>query len=76
MARRELWLWGLDLLSPSRTDSPFRDYYRRLRERGMVGSVAMGHLAGKLVSVLFHCLRNGTSYDAQRHARDLGIVDV
>ena len=43
---------------------------------GMAGRVAMGHLAGKLISVLFHSLRSGTPYDPQRHARDLGTVDA
>lgn len=76
MARRELWLWSWELIAPSHAASPFRAYYRRLRERGMGGRVAMGHLAGKLISVLFHCLHTGTPYDAQRHARDLGIADV
>jgi transposase len=75
MARRELWLWALELLSPSCGYTPFRAYYRRLRERHMTGRVAMGHLAGKLISVLFFCLRSGTPYDPQRHARELGIVD-
>ena len=42
----------------------------------MTGRVAMGHLAGKLISVLFLCLRNGTLYDPQRHARDLGVIDA
>jgi transposase len=76
MARRELWLWTWELISPAYPTTPFRHYYRRLRERGMAGRVAMGHLAGKLVSVLFHCLRSGVPYDPQRHARDLGIADV
>jgi transposase len=76
MARRELWLWVLELISPQRPDTPFRDYYRRLRERDMAGHVAMGHLAGKLISVLFHCLRSGAPYDPLRHARDLGIADA
>lgn len=76
MARRELWLWTWELISPAHPATPFRDYYRRLRERGMAGHVAMGHLAGKLISVLFHCLRSGILYDPQRHARDLGIVDA
>lgn len=76
MARRELWLWTWELIGPSRPHTPFRDYYRRLRERGMAGRVAMGHLAGKLVSVLFHCLRDGTPYEPERHARDLGIADA
>ena len=75
MARRELWLWAWELIRQSHAASPFRDYYRRLRERGMAGNVAMGHLAGKLITVLFHCLRNGTPYDPRRHTRDLGIAD-
>ena len=76
LARRELWLWAWELITPSQGATPFRDYYRRLRERGMAGYVAMGHLAGKLISVLFYCLRSGTPHDPQRHARDLGIADA
>jgi hypothetical protein len=76
MARRELWLWAWELISPTHADTPFQHYYRRLRDRGMTGKVAMGHLAGKLISVIFHCLRSGVAYDPQRHARDLGIVDA
>jgi len=76
MARRELWLWAMELLAPTRATTPFRHHYRRLRERGMNGHVAIGHLAGKLISVLFHCLRSGTPYDPQRHARDLGIAEA
>lgn len=75
-ARRELWLWAWELISPTHDDTPFHHYYRRLRSRGMTGKVAMGHLAGKLISVLFHCLRRGVAYDPQHHARDLGIVDA
>jgi transposase len=76
VARRELWLWSMELVSPTHAGTPFHHYYRRLRERGMAGSVAIGHLAGKLVSVLFYCLRSGVQYNPQRHARDLGIVDA
>jgi transposase len=76
MARRELWLWVWELIAPRRSDTPFRAYYRRLRDRGLAGQVAMGHLAGKLISVIFYCLRSGTTYDPQRHARDLGIADA
>lgn len=76
MARREIWLWSLELISPSPPHTPFRMYYRRLRDRGMPARVAMGHLAGKLASLLFHCLRSGSPYDPQRHIRDLGIVDA
>jgi transposase len=76
MARRELWLWTLELIAPSRPPTPFSAYYRRLRDRGMPGRVAMGHVAGKLISVLFCCLQRGTTYDPPRHARDLGLADA
>jgi len=76
LARRELWLWSLQLLSPAFPETPFRAYYRRLRVRGMAGQVAMGHVAGKLISVLFFCLRRGQPYDPGRHGRDLGLGDA
>jgi transposase len=76
MARREIWLWVLQLLGPRVRETPFRVYYRRLRDRNVRGAVAMGHVAGKLISVLFFCLRNEQSYDIERHARALGICDV
>lgn len=75
-ARRELWLWVFELIRPNQPETPFRAYYRRLRDRGMPGRVAMGHVAGKLASVLFFCLSHEAPYDAHRHARDLGVTDV
>jgi transposase len=74
MARREIWLWALQLLAPQHPQTPFRTYYQHLRDRGMPGHVAIGHLAGKLISVLFFCLRSGQLYDPLRHARDLGLT--
>ena len=76
LARREFWLWSMQLLTPLTPATPFRAYYQRLRDRGMPGSTALGHLAGKLVSVLFYCLRRGELYDPERHRRDLGLGDV
>jgi len=76
MARREVWLWALQLLSPKVRPTPFRAYYQRLRDRGVTGHAAVGHLAGKLISVLFFCLRNGQPYNPRRHAHDLGLVDA
>ncbi len=72
VARREIWLWCLELISPNR-QTPFRAYYHRLRDRGVKGKVAMGHLAGKLISVLFFCMRHGQPYDPEQHARQLGL---
>jgi hypothetical protein len=76
LARREFWLWSIQLLTPQAAPTPFRAYYQRLRDRGMAGHVAIGHLAGKLVSVLFFCLRRGELYDSVRHLRDLGLGDA
>ena len=36
----------------------------------------IGHVAGTLISVLFHCMRSGQPYDPLRHAQDLGLGDV
>jgi len=75
LARREVWLWVVGL-SPRRELTPFRVYYQRLRDRGMAGNVAVGHVAGKLISVLFACLRKGELYDSIHHARELGLGDA
>ena len=75
MARRELWLWVLHLLSRAQSPNPFRAYYRRLRDLGVRGQNAIGHVAGKLITVMYFCLRNGELYDPVRHARDLGLND-
>lgn len=76
LARRELWLWSMAIVAPRFPDNAFKVYYRRLRDRGLSGHVAIGHVAGKLISVLFHCMRSGQPYDPLRHARDLGLGDA
>lgn len=76
IARREVWLWVMTLIKSDSDARTFRIYYERLRARGMPGKVAIGHVAGKLISVLFFCLRKGEPYDASRHARDLGLDDT
>jgi transposase len=76
LARREMWLWVMSLIKSDCEVRTFRAYYQRLRERGVAGKVAVGHVAGKLISVLFFCLRNGEPYDPDRHARELGLGDA
>lgn len=76
LARREIWLWVLSLIKSDCEIQTFRAYYMRLRERGVAGKVAVGHVAGKLISVLIFCLRNGQPYDPDRHARELGLGDA
>jgi transposase len=72
MARREIWLWVMLLISPKAPPTAFRLYYQGLRQRGVAGRTAIGHVAGKLISVLFYCMRNGQPYDPVRHLNDLG----
>lgn len=76
LGRREIWLWAMQLISPRCAPTPFRAYYQRLRARNLKGNVAVGHLASKLISVLFFCLRGEQPYDPIRHAADLGLRDA
>jgi transposase len=76
LARREVWLWVMSLIKSDCKVPTFRAYYQRLRERRVAGKVAVGHVAGKLISVLFFCLRKGEPYDSDRHARELGLGDA
>jgi transposase len=76
LARRELWLWSMSIIAPRFPANGFKAYYMRLKDRGLAGHVAIGHVASKLVTVLFHCMRAGEPYDPVRHARDLGLGDA
>lgn len=73
-ARRMIWLWALSLVTPQAPETPFKAWYRALRGRGMRGNVAVGHLASKLVSVVYFCLLRGEPYDPARHWRELGLA--
>ncbi len=72
LARREIWLWVMFLISSKAPPTAFRLHYQALRKRGVSGRTAVGHVAGKLISVLFYCLRHGQSYDITRHLNDRG----
>jgi hypothetical protein len=76
LGRREVWFWAMQLLTPRQPATPFAAYYQRLRARGVPGHAAVGHLAGKLISVLFFCLRSGRPYDPVQHARALALGDA
>jgi hypothetical protein len=61
------------LIAPM-AETPFRNYYKRLTKRGMKPSVAVGHLAGKLATVLYQCLKTMTPYDISQHQQHMGIL--
>jgi transposase len=64
---------ALGLLPPHMKTTPFRLYYERLTQRGMKPSAAIGHLAGKLATVLYQCLKTMTPYDAEKHRLALNL---
>ena len=74
LGRKVLGQMVLILIAPSTRATPFRAYYERLKARGMRPATACGHVAGKLASVLYGLLKDGTAYDEARHWRALGLV--
>ena len=41
----------------------------------MRASAALGHLSGKLASVLYCCLKTMTPYDEKKHLQDMGFTN-
>ncbi len=62
------------LITPSFQSTPFSIYYKRLVTRGMKPSNALGHMAGKLASVLYQCLKTKTPYDTEKHRSQMGLT--
>jgi len=74
-ARNALGQMTVIMLSPTIRATPFREVYQRLTGRGMRPASALGHVAGKLSVVLYGMLKNMTSYDEDKHRRQLGLVE-
>ncbi len=74
-SRREMRLWTLGLISPRTPWTPFRAYYERLLAppSGKRPNVALGHLASKMISVLYTCMSRDQAYDEERLAKDMKI---
>ena len=75
--RRELYLLAMQLIQDRTPDNPFRHYYRRLLRGNpspKVPKVALGHVASKLTTVMFVCMRHTTPYDPQTLAKHMGIT--
>lgn len=64
---------ALMYLTPHYHTTAFYHFYQRLVARGMRKSAALGHVAGKLASVLYHCLKTMTQYDEKKHLQDMGF---
>jgi transposase len=75
-SRREMRLWTLGLVNPRTHWTPFRSYYERLTAPpdAKRPNVALGHLASKIVSVLYTCMIRDDLYDEARLAKDMNIA--
>jgi len=73
LGRNVLGRMALTFLAPRVRETPFRIYHERLVARGMKPSVALGHMAGKLASVLYECLKTHTFYDETKHRKQMGL---
>jgi len=74
-SRRELRLWALGLVNPRSPWTPFRAHYQRLTgpPSPKRPNVALGHLAGKLTSVIYACTSRNEPYDQEKLAKTMGI---
>ncbi len=74
LARNVLGQMAMTLVTPNVRETPFRIYYKRLIGRGMRPISAIGHLSGKLASVLYQCLKTKTFYDEETHRKQMGLI--
>lgn len=74
-SRRELRLWALGLVNPRSPWTPFRAHYQRLIAPPSLKrpNVALGHLAGKLTSVIYACMSRNEPYDQDKLAKTMDI---
>ena len=76
IARGALGQMALILLTPNVRNTPFREDYRRMVARHVRPATPLGHLAGKLSTVLYGMLRTMTIYDETKHRREMGLPPV
>jgi hypothetical protein len=73
MARNVLGQMCIILLGPTVRATPFREYHKRMVARGVQPAKAVGHMAGKLSTVLYQMLKTMTPYNENQHRRALGL---
>lgn len=74
--RRELYLMAMQLIRDCAGDNPFKRYYRRLLQGNptpKVPKVALGHVASKLVTVMYVCMSRGQPYDSAKLFRHMEV---
>lgn len=75
-SRRDIRLWTMALISPRAPWTPFRAHYQRLTAPPdpKRPNVALGHLASKVITVLYTCMTCEELYDQARLARDMNLT--
>jgi transposase len=75
-SRRELRLMAMNLITPHAPDGPFKAYYRRLTSgpKPKLPKVALGHLASKIISVMYVCMKRKEAYDELKQRRHIGLT--
>ena len=75
-SRRERRLWTLALIRPQMRWTPFRAHYKRLVAPPLAKrpNVALGHLASKIITVMYFCMLRGQPDDEQRLAKDMRLT--
>jgi transposase len=73
-ARNVLGQMTVIMLSPTIRSNAFRAVYQRLTARGMRPAAALGHVAGKISTVLYGMLKTMTPYDEHDHRKQLGLL--
>lgn len=74
--RRELYLLAMQLVADRAADNPFKRYYHRLLQGNpvpKVPKVALGHVASKLVTVMYVCMKRREPYDPRKLLRHMGL---
>jgi transposase len=74
IARGALGQMAVILLAPTVRTTPFREDYQRMVARHVRPATALGHLAGKLSTVLYGMLRTMTIYDEAKHRKEMGLA--
>lgn len=76
LARNVFGQMAMTLMTPNVRETPFRLYSKSLTDRGMKPIKALGHLSGKLASVLYCCLKTNTLYDENIHRKQMSLPQL
>ncbi len=71
LARNVFGQMAMTLMTPNVRETPFRIYCNRLTNRGMKPIKALGHVSGKLASVLYQCLKTSSLYSEDLHRKQI-----